>query len=281
MGLPIVPAYTFLANGGDVGALMRDHDWSNSPLGRPDSWPQSLRAIVGMMLNSKFPMFVAWGAELGFLYNDAYAHILGNKHPSALGGRFQEIWSEIWADILPIIEQALDGHAVYCENLPLTLHRKGHDEKTWFTFSYSPVRDEDGQVGGMFCACTETTEQVLAERHRAQKLERLQQLFQQAPGIIAVLRGPSHIFDIANEAYQLLIGHRVILGKPIREALPELSGQGFFELLNGVYATGRPYFGNEVPVMLQRQLGGKLEERFVNFIYQPTYDHRGSVTGIS
>ena len=280
MGLPIVPAHTFLANGGDTGAMMRDHDWSNSPLGGPESWPQSLRAIVSMMLNSKFPMFVAWGAELGFLYNDAYALILGNKHPSALGGRFQEIWSEIWADILPIIEQALEGHAVFYENLPFTMNRNGHDEKTWFTFSYSPVRDEDGQVGGMFCACTETTEQVLAERHRAQELTRLQQLFQQAPGIIAVLRGPNHIFDIANEAYQLLIGHRTILGKPIREALPELSGQGFFELLDGVYATGQPYFGNEVPVMLQRHSGSELEERFVNFIYQPTYDHRGNITGI-
>ena len=259
---------------------MRDHDWSNSSLGRPDSWPQSLRAIVSMMLNSKFPMFVAWGPGLGFLYNDAYAHILGNKHPAALGGRFQEIWSEIWAEILPIIEQALDGHAVYYENLPFTMHRRGHDEETWFTFSYSPVRDEDGQVGGMFCACTETTEQVLAERHRAQELTRLQQLFQQAPGIIAVLRGPNHSFDIANEAYSLLIGHRDILGKPIRDALPELTGQGFFELLDGVYATGRPYFGNEVPVMLQRQAGSELEQRFVNFIYQPTYDHRGSITGI-
>jgi signal transduction histidine kinase len=260
--------------------MMRDHDWSNSPLGRPDSWPQSLRAIVSMMLNSKFPMFVAWGAELGFLYNDAYAHILGNKHPSALGGRFQEIWSEIWADILPIIEQALDGHAVYYENLPFTMNRNGHDEKTWFTFSYSPVRDEDGQVGGMFCACTETTEQVLAEQHRAQELMRLQQLFQQAPGIIAVLRGPTHIFDIANEAYLRLVGHRDPHGKPVREALPELSGQGFFELLDGVYATGRPYIGNEVPVKLQRRSDCELEERYINFIYQPTYDHRGSITGI-
>ena len=259
---------------------MRNHEWSNSPLGRPDSWPQSLRAIVSMMLNSKFPMFVAWGPELGLLYNDAYAHILANKHPAALGGRFQEIWSEIWADILPIIEQALEGHAVYYENLPFTMNRSGHDEKTWFTFSYSPVRAEDGQVGGMFCACTETTEQVLAERHRSQELTRFQQLFQQAPGLIAVLRGQNHIFDIANEAYQLHIGHRDVLGKPIREALPELSGQGFFELLDGVYATGRPYFGNEVSVMLQRQPGSKLEERFVNFIYQPTYDHRGSITGI-
>lgn len=234
----IIPAHTFLANGGEVGAMMRTHNWSDSPLGSPNTWPQSLRAIVSMMLNSKFPMFIAWGEELGFLYNDAYAEILGKKHPSALGRRFHDIWPEIWEDILPIIKRALEGHAVYYENLPFTMNRTGQDEEAWFTFSYSPVRDEDGRVGGMFCACTETTEQMLAERHRAEELTRLQQLFQQAPGIIAVLRGPHHIFDIANEAYQLLVGHRDILGKPVREALPEVNGQGFFELLDEVYATG-------------------------------------------
>lgn len=280
MGSPIVPIHTFLVDGGEVGALMRAHDWSRSPLGSPDSWPQSLRAVVGLLLNSKFPMFLAWGAELGFLYNDAYAEILGAKHPKALGGRFQTIWSEIWSDILPIIEQAMGGQAVYHENLALTMNRTGHDEETWFTFSYSPVRDESGQVAGMFCACTETTEQVLAERHRAAEITRLEQLFQQAPGIIAVLRGPNHIFDIANDAYMSLVGRRDILGKPIREALPELYNQGFYEILDEVYETGKPYFGNEVPVMLQRQSNCALEERFVNFIYQPTRDHRGSITGI-
>lgn len=280
MGSSIVPAHTFLANGGEVGALLRAHDWSQSPLGAPDAWPQSLRSIVGMLLNSKFPMFVAWGPKLGFLYNDAYAEILGAKHPQSLGRAFQDIWPEIWDDILPSIEQAMSGHAVYHENLPFTMNRNGHDEKTWFTFSYSPIHDEHGNVGGMFCACTETTEQVLSERHRAQEIQRLEQLFQQAPGIIAVLRGPQHIFDIANEAYLLLVGQRDILGKPIREALPELADQGFFELLDGVFATGKPYFGNEVSVRLQRQSNSELEERFVNFIYQPTFDHRGNITGI-
>ena len=259
---------------------MRAHDWSQSPLGQPDTWSQSLRAMVSMLLNSKFPMFLAWGEELALLYNDAYAEILAAKHPSALGRRFRDVWAEIWAEILPSITQAMQGHAVYYENLPFTMNRTGRDEETWFTFSYSPVRDDDGRVGGMFCACTETTEQVLAERHRLEELNRLQQLFQKAPGIIAVLRGPSHIFDIANDAYQLLVGKRDIQGKSIREALPELAGQGFFELLDEVYATGRPYFGNEVAVMLQRKINSALEQRFVNFIYQPTFDHRGNVTGI-
>jgi hypothetical protein len=92
----------FMAGGGKVGALMRGHDWIASPLGHPTTWPQSLRSVVGLLLESRFPMFVAWGKELGFLYNDAYAEILGTKHPRALGSRFYDIWSEIWADISPL-----------------------------------------------------------------------------------------------------------------------------------------------------------------------------------
>jgi PAS domain S-box-containing protein len=161
----------FLRGGGRVGALMRQHDWSQSPLGSPDTWPQSLRSVVGLLLNSKFPMFVAWGKDLGFLYNDPYAEILGAKHPRALGGRFHDIWSEIWPDIEPLISAAMAGDAIYRENLPLTMNRRGHDEDTWFTFSYSPVRDESGQVAGMFCAVAETTGQVLAARRREALLQ--------------------------------------------------------------------------------------------------------------
>src|SRR3954471_20245922 len=127
----------FLSGGGALGALMRAHDWSRSPLGAPEGWPQSLRSVVGLLLNSKFPMFVAWGPELGFLYNDPYAEILGAKHPAALGGRFQDIWAEIWSDIAPLIEAAMAGEAVYREDLPLVLNRHGYPESGWFTFSYS------------------------------------------------------------------------------------------------------------------------------------------------
>src|SRR5918998_69483 len=155
-------AHDFLAGGGEMGALMRAHDWSASPLGAPEAWSQSLRTVVSLLLNSKFPMFVAWGPELGFLYNDSYAAILGAKHPRALGGRFADIWAEIWPDIWPLVERALAGEASWLENLPLTTNRYGYDEQTYFTFSYSPVRDESGGIAGMFCACTETTSEVNA-----------------------------------------------------------------------------------------------------------------------
>lgn len=169
---------TFLSGGGEVGALMRAHDWSTSPLGHPRDWPQALRTVVELMINSKFPMFVAWGPQLGFLYNDSYRDILGDKHPRALGQRFHDIWAEIWADIHPLIERALQGEAIYADRLPLTMHRRGYDEPTWFTFSYSPVRDENGVIAGMYCACVEVTEQVLAERYRIAENERLRGLFE-------------------------------------------------------------------------------------------------------
>jgi PAS domain S-box-containing protein len=166
----------FLAGGGNTGALMRAHDWSDSPLGPPERWPQSLRTVVSLLLQSQFPMFVAWGPDLGFLYNDSYAEILGAKHPRALGRRFYDIWSEIWPDISPLIDAAMAGHATYHEDLPLLMNRKGYDEQTWFTFSYSPVRDESGTVAGLFCACSETTQKVLVERAMRESEGRLREL---------------------------------------------------------------------------------------------------------
>jgi PAS domain-containing protein len=159
-----------------VGELMRSHDWSTSALGPPDGWPPALRTIVDLLLQSRFPMFVAWGADLGFLYNDAYAEILGAKHPAALGRRFYDIWSEIWPDISPLIDAAMNGQATYREDLPLVMNRKGFDEQTWFTFSYSPVRDETGSVAGMFCAVSETTGKVTAERALRESEGRLRSL---------------------------------------------------------------------------------------------------------
>jgi PAS domain S-box-containing protein len=263
-----------------MGELLRLHGWEQSPLGSPETWTRELHTIVDLMLGSKFPMFVAYGPQLGLLYNDAYAEVLGAKHPAALGRRFEEVWSEIWHEILPIVEGAMQGRSSFHKNLPLEMNRKGYLEKTWFTFSYSPVRDEDGVVRGMFCACTETTDQVLAERHLAAQHQRMRQMFQQAPGIIAVLREPEHVFEFANDAYLELIGGREVLGRPVREALPEIAGQRFLALLDHVYLSGEPYVGRAASVMLHRQADQPLEERFVDFVYQPIRNERGDISGI-
>ncbi|HST91503.1 MAG TPA: PAS domain S-box protein, partial [Brevundimonas sp.] len=179
-------APAFLLGGGQVGALLRGMDWSDSPLGPPTIWPQSLRSVVGLLLHSKFPMFVAWGDELTFLYNDAYAEILGAKHPLALGQRFRNIWAEIWSDISPLIDAALLGEATFSEDLPLVMNRHGFPEPTWFTFSYSPVRDETGQIAGMFCAVAETTGRVLAEAALTESETRFRGLADSAPVMIWV-----------------------------------------------------------------------------------------------
>jgi signal transduction histidine kinase/ActR/RegA family two-component response regulator len=270
----------FLSGGGEAGALMRNQDWSDSPLGHPRTWPQALRTLVGLILNSGFPMFVAWGKDLGFLYNDPYREILGDKHPRAMGRPFHDIWSEIWDDIGPLVDRALNGEATYADRLLLVMNRHGYDEPTWFTFSYSPVRDEHGVIQGMHCACVEVTDQVLAERYREEENERFRALFAQAPGIMAVLRGPDHVFELTNQSYLQLIGHRQIVGKAAREALPEVTGQGFFELLDRVYNSGEPFVGHALPLRLQREPNGPLEERFIDFVYQPIRDAAGAVSGI-
>ncbi|MFC0253568.1 hybrid sensor histidine kinase/response regulator [Massilia consociata] len=270
----------FLSGGGQMGAMMRAHDWSGSPLGHPRTWPQALRTTVGLILNSKFPMFVAWGPELGFLYNDSYTAVLGEKHPASLGNRFHDIWGEIWDDIHPLIVRALKGESTYVDRMLLRMNRHGYDEDTWFRFSYSSVRDEDGTVAGMFCACVETTAEVLAERYREEENQRLVTLFEQAPGIIAVLRGPEHVFEITNRSYLQLVGHRELVGKTARQALPEVEGQGFFELLDQVYSSGEPFVGHALPLRVQREANGPLEERFIDFVYQPIRDPKGDVVGI-
>jgi PAS domain S-box-containing protein len=270
----------FMSGGGEMGALMRAHDWSTSPLGHPRTWAQALRTVVELMLNSKFPMFVAWGPELGFLYNDPYCDVLGEKHPDALGARFADVWAEIWHDLSPLAERALRGEATYADRLHLLMNRHGYDESTWFTFSYSPVRDEGGTISGVYCACVEVTEQVLAERYRNEEIERFRALFEQAPGIMAVLRGPEHVFELTNQSYLQLIGHRQLVGKTARDALPEVSGQGFFELLDRVYTSGEPFVGHALPLRLQREAGGPLEERYIDFVYQPIRDAGGAVSGI-
>ena len=275
------PSLDFLSGGGEMGALMRAHDWSTSPLGPPENWPQSLRTVVSLMLTSKFPMFIAWGPHLAFLYNDGYRPIFGAKHPHALGLPFRDVWSEIWPDIEPLVTKALAGEATYHEDLHLVMERNGYPEDTWYTFSYSPVRDETGGIAGMFCACTETTQEVKSRAALKAEQDRLRELFKQAPGFMATLSGRDHVFELANDAYLQLVGHRRdIMGKPVREVLPEVAGQGFFELLDKVYTTGEPFVGRNLRVGLQRKPGSRVEDRFVDLVYQPITDSEGKVTGI-
>ena len=139
-------ASDFLTGTGAMGARIRDHDWSASPLGPLETWPQVLRLTLSLVLQSKFPAFVVWGLELISFYNDAYRPLLGSK-PEALGRPADQVWPEAWETIGPIVAGALRGEASYFEDWPVTLQRKGYPEETWWTFSYSPIRDEAGDIG--------------------------------------------------------------------------------------------------------------------------------------
>ncbi|RZJ02728.1 MAG: PAS domain S-box protein, partial [Haliea sp.] len=236
--------------------------------------------VVSLMLGSAFPMFVAWGPSLHTLYNDAYGEIMGAKHPSGLGERFLDIWQEIRDDLTPLAERAMGGEAFFMENLPLRMRRRGYEEDTWFTFSWSPVRGEDGAVAGFFCACTETTAMVLAERHQRAEQQRLQSLFSQAPGFVAIMRGTDHVFEIANQAYLQLTGFRDVIGKPLAEALPEVVEQGFVALLDGVLRSGEPYVGRSVRMMLNRERGAPPTEAWLDFVFQPLRDPAGLINGV-
>jgi signal transduction histidine kinase len=268
------------AGGGQTGDLLRKANWSASLLGEPSEWPQPLKTILSIVMGSSQPMFVAWGEAGTLLYNDAYAEILAEKHPSAVGQPFLKVWAEIEADLIPIVSQAYRGEPVHMNDIELHLQRKGYREETHFAFSYTPVRDETGAVAGFFCACTETTAQILADRRALEQHERYRRLFQQAPGFITILKQPDHIFEFVNDAYIKLFGHRDYIGKTAREAFPELEGQGFFEWLDNVYATGQRHFASGVPARLRLTPEGPEVERILDFIYEPVVDEAGKVTGI-
>ena len=456
-----------------MARLMRAKDWSATPLGPVDQWPQALKVALRLLLTSKFEMWLGWGPEVAFFYNDAYRPTLGDKHPHALAMPTKALWPEIWDDIRDRIETVYQkGEATWDRALELLLVRHGYAEETYHTFSYSPLIGDTGKVEGLFCAVSEETLRVISERRldslrelaarlpvaagrwavmsaagkaltanskdfpfallylfdgaeaklawssegtppalappriepsdvrpwplwndgaridlsdqpeaprgawkeppssaiiiglvgqgggepvgalvaglnphrpfdddyegylrlvagqvaaslasaevfeaarqraadlaeaarlreeaaevllnanlrlvsevetRTAERDRLRDLFQRAPGFMTVLRGPDHIFEFMNEAYLQLVGHRDLIGLPVREALPEIAGQGFFEILDRVYESGEPFVGRSIAVQLQRTAGAPLEQRFINLVYQPIIEANGDVFGI-
>ena len=403
--------------GGEMARLCRAFDWSRTALGPVSGWSRALCTTVSIVLSSRNPMFLWWGPELVQVYNDAYRPSLGHsgRHPQALGARGEEFWTDIWSAIGPQIRQVMTtGEATWHEDQYLPIMRNGRLEDVWWTYSYSPVREEDGSIAGTLVVCQETTNRIVtaaalrdsearyrtlfesldegfcvielmfdaagtavdyrfveinpafagqtglvdamgrtarellpdlephwfetygrvartgvpirfqsgsnvmgrwfdvyafrvgpaddhrvallfkdvsaaraaaAEREqlvRALEVERarLAHVFQQAPTFLAVLRGPEHVFELANAAYYQLIGDREVIGKAVHEALPEVRGQGFIELLDGVLATGIPYVGREMPVTLARGAEGHSEVRFADFIFLPLVEADGTRSGV-
>ena len=158
-------APAFLEGGGRMGALMRSHDWSRSPLGPPESWPDALKSAVSSCLSTRFPMVIWWGPQLIMLYNDAWQPILGEtKHPAGLGRPGADSWPETWSIVGAQFEDALRGVASWSEDLLLASDRHGFLEECYFTYSHSPLRDAAGRVVGVVSVVSETTARVLNER---------------------------------------------------------------------------------------------------------------------
>lgn len=148
-------------------------NWAATSLGQPETWPVSLQTVLEMMFSSRYPMCAGWGPDLTFFYNDAYAPFLGARHPNALGMPWREVWADIWDDIAPLIRQAMSGEATWSEDTHLVMTRNGYEEDTWWTFCYSPLRDESGKIAGFLDICSDSTAKVQNERRLIAERERL------------------------------------------------------------------------------------------------------------
>jgi two-component sensor histidine kinase len=272
----------FLSNGGEMGALMRGFDWQSSPLGSPNDWPQTLRTSVRLLLNSGHPMFIWYGPDLIQFYNDAYRKTLGpERHPSALGQSGRDCWAEIWDIIGPQIEFVMQGKgSTWDEERLVPVTRNGALENVWWTYSYVPIDGEDGGVTGVLVVCNDVTEQHQGRAAIENQAGHLLQLFDKAPGFMAVLRGPDHIFELTNSSYNKLIGNRELLGKTVRDVFPEVAGQGFFELLDEVYRTGKDHVGKRMPLTMRSDPDAPPKQLFLDFVYAPILDNNGMTTGI-
>ncbi len=311
--------FNFLSNGGDMGAYMRAKDWSATPLGPPEQWPALLKSTIRLILTSRNAMFLWWGPELIQFYNDAYSQTMGpERHPSALGEPGRACWDEIWPIIGPQIETVMaGGGSTWNEDQLVPVTRHGERRDVWWTYGYSPIEDHDG-VQGVLVVCSDVTaqhqakaelermnaalvEQIrqreLAQQHEAiqsaKRLqaehdlhlqreaegERLRALFEQAHGFMCILRGPEHVFEFANAAYLRLVGGRHLIGMPVREALPDVGGQGFYELLDQVYSTGKAFTAVDLRLNLQRDPHGPSTDAYLDFVYQPI-EVGGQITGI-
>ncbi|MDB5203708.1 MAG: domain S-box protein [Ferruginibacter sp.] len=266
-----------------MATLIRNHDWQQTGLGDPALWPQTLRTTLGIVLHSRFPMFLFWGPEHICFYNDAFRPSLGTdgKHPYALGKPAEEIWPEIWGDIKPMIDNIFSGgEATLIENQLLPIFRNGGMEDVYWTYSYSPVLDEEGLPAGIFVAVTETTREMKQQQTLQAAEKNLRNIIQQAPISMGLFRGPDYIVEITNA---LNLSHwqkseEEVIGRPLFDILPELAGQGFEELLQKVYTTGETYTGYDTPVSLLNN--GRMEMRFVRFVFEPYREMTGEITGI-
>ncbi|RYZ22334.1 MAG: PAS domain S-box protein [Chitinophagaceae bacterium] len=266
---------TYLQNllgNGEVARLLARYDWAKSPLGPPSGWPVSFRVTLSNIVASPFPMVLLWGPELSVFYNDAYIPSVSSedRHPRILGSSGPEAYGEGWTVVSELIRRVMDaGETIYYEDLPTPALRNGRMEEVYWTSGLSPVRDDDGAIGGVLVVCKETTG----------KVARFRNLMHQSSSIIAVLLGEELRVAEANPAALDMwqVGSEII-GEPLFDVLPEMREQGFPALMENVLRTGIPYRGTEVAARFER-LGGDSETRYFNIEYTPFYE-QGLIAGV-
>lgn len=268
----------------DFYALLRAVAWEDTPLGGRLEWPRTLNAFLALIARSKGPRYLVWGPDRRFFYNEAFLPVMGIKHPAGFGMPMADVWPEVWEDIEPLVTATIrDGVSHYLEDIPFVLRRLGHNELTYFSFSYTPVDDDEGRVAGLFCALAERTRDMQAQEKWRSEIKRMQRLFKQTPGFVAVTQGPSHVYVLINKAYEHLVGHdeAELLGRTVGDVLPEVVDQGYVALLDRAFQTGEPFVGRAMPVRLAR-ITGSTEQKtvYIDFVQQPIHDDDGGVSGV-
>jgi PAS domain S-box-containing protein len=288
--------------GSEMGELIYDHDWAESDLGPISTWPLNLQFSVNFMLLLPSPALLLCGPKLIQIYNDGYRDLMGAKHPMGLGKPVSACWPEASDFLSPICEGVMKRRESFIfDDQRLVINRTGTPEEAFFKFTFSPISEDIGlppglsdevrtQTGGaraVFVAVSEKTEVIKiraweSERHRlkealqAKRIQLLEEVFRNAPSFLHVLQGPEFVFELANDAYYQLVGHRKLLGRPLFEALPEAENGNYRCKLKRVLTTGKPFMEFELPVTVIPNPGQQPEDRFIDVIYLPLAGEGGT-----
>jgi signal transduction histidine kinase len=267
---------------GEMADRIRAFDWSATPVGPIDQWPDTLLVTVNMLLASRQAIIFWWGTELTQFYNDAYRQTVdAQRDATALGQRAQDCWPEIWPLIGPQMEAVMTrGESTWFEDQYIPVLRNGIMVDSYWTYSYSPVRNAQGIIRGVIAVCADTTSQHNANIALQNERARLLNVISQAPVFFALLEGPNHKFAVANPLYRDLVANRDILGKTVAEALPEVVEQGYVDVLDNVFNTGKSFAQQGALVHLVRTSGQPPQPRYLDFTYQPLREPDGDITGI-
>jgi PAS domain S-box-containing protein len=269
-------SFGFLNCPGELPGLIRAFDWSKTSLGPIEAWPQSLKTITGFLLRSPVPLVLLWRPDGVMIYNDAYSVFAGQRHPKLLGSKVREGWPEVADFNDNVMKVGLAGGTLAYKDQELTLNRTGTPAPAWMDLDYSPVPDESGQPAGVIAIVVETTERVLADRRRAAEAVRQRQLLSQMPGFVGVLAGPDHIYEYVNDAYVKISERTEFIGRRFRDVFADLASQDFAKLLDEVYRTGQRFVARG----MELRLHGSSETQYIDFLFEPTRDDKGRVTGI-